>query len=150
MIARAMVDKSELARRLERAVGRGHLLAIEAKALVPHVGAISVRTVGPDEGLPDEVFDAALVGGLGSTSPRELARQLASRVRSGGSITFALPTTRTGLKGATGSLLGMLRRRKPVPFEELCEALLFAGLHTIEAAELDDASGTSVVSARVP
>ncbi|MCZ7687566.1 MAG: hypothetical protein M5U28_56040 [Sandaracinaceae bacterium] len=56
-----------------------------------------------------------------------------------------MPTTRPGLKGTAGSLIGMLRRQRPVLLEELCEALLIAGAAEITAHELGDSRGTSVV-----
>src|SRR5690606_21429807 len=91
---------------------------------------------------PSEPWSTAIVGGLGDASPLEMARALSSQVRTGGSVIFALPTARSGLRRASGMLLGVLRRKRPVLLEELCEALLIAGLHTIEAWEFDDAAGT--------
>lgn len=142
-----------MAARVARSVGRGHVLAVDAGALLGQLEAAAVHELEPPGGeaiaLPDAAFDAALVGGLGSATPLAIALALSTRVRAGGSITFALPTTRAGLKGATGSLVGLLRRRRPVLLEDLCEALLLAGLHTVEACELDDPAGTSVVTARL-
>jgi hypothetical protein len=126
----------------------GAILAIEAGSLVAELGASVVEVPAPESEpftLPAGQHDVAIVGGLGGATPLGLARALAPVVRSGGAVVFALPTTRHGLKGATGSLLGMLRRKKPVLFEELCEALLIAGLADIRARELADSSGTSIV-----
>lgn len=126
----------------------GSILAIEAGPLVRGLDA-SVRELPAPDGevleLPHGPHEAAIVGGLGAAKPLAMARALASCVRPSGIVLFALPTTRDGLKGATGSLLGMLRRKKPLPFEELCEALLIAGLTDIEARELEDSMGTSLV-----
>lgn len=135
---------AELAR-----VVRGRVIAVDAGPLLAHLEGASVREVeaGALSSLADEECDAVLVGGLGAAAPLELARALAPRLRAGGTLTFALPTTRPGLKGATGSLLGLLRRQKPVLLEDLCEALLLAGLHELDARELDGPTGTSLVTA---
>jgi len=128
---------------------RGRVIAVDAGPLVAHLEGASVREVESDAlpSLPDEQCDAVLVGGLGAAAPLELARALAPRLRGGGTLTFAVPTTRPGLKGATGSLLGLLRRQRPVLLEDLCEALLLAGLHELDARELDGAAGISLVTA---
>lgn len=135
---------SELAR-----VVRGRVIAVGAGSLLAHLEAASVREVESEalSSLEGEHCDAVLVGSLGAAGPLELARALAPRLRAGGTLTFAVPTTRPGLKGATGSLLGLLRRRRPVLLEDLCEALLLAGLHDLAAHELDGPTGTSLVTA---
>jgi hypothetical protein len=139
--------KTELGSLLGPSIG-GAVLAIDASPMVAELGA-SVRELPAPEGesfaLPSGPHDAAIVGSLGGVSALALARALTLTVRPGGVVAFALPTTRHGLKGATGSLIGMLRRRKPVLFEELCEALLVAGYREIRARELEDSSGTSIV-----
>ncbi len=143
---------SALLERVRACVGEGSLLAIDAGALAPVVLSGSVREVPAPEtepvDLPDGAFDAVLIGGLGGASPLALARAAAPRVGRGGRVVFALATTRPGLKGTAGSLLGMIRRRRPVMLEELCEALLVAGLREITADELDGSSGHSVVCGR--
>lgn len=128
---------------------RGRVIAVGAGPLLAHLEAASVREVESEalSSLEDDPCDAVLVGSLGAAAPLELARALAPRLRAGGTLTFAVPTTRPGLKGATGSLLGLLRRKKPVLLEDLCEALLVAGLHELDARELDGPTGISLVTA---
>ncbi len=144
---RGSEGKAELLSTIGPAVD-GAVLAVGAGAMVAALGA-SVRELPAPEGeafeAPEDVHDAAIVGSLGGATPLTIARALTRSVRSGGVIAFALPTTRQGLKGRAGSLIGMLRRKKPVAFEELCEALLVAGLAEIRARELSDSSGTSIV-----
>lgn len=69
---RARVSE-ELAARLGEVASRGHVIAIDAR---PHLGLLeeaTVRELGPPESdavtLPDEPWDAALIGGLGRASP---------------------------------------------------------------------------------
>ncbi len=148
---RAGESREELGALLGSSLG-GAVLAVEAGPWVAAFGA-EVRELAAPEGevpeLPEGIHDVAIVGGLGAATPLSMARALLSVVRPGGVIAFALPTTRQGLKGATGSLIGMLRRKKPVLFEELCEALLIAGLVDVRGRELSDSSGTSIVWATV-
>ena len=148
MIA-AREDASTLAELVRRSAGEGEVLAIDASGLVRHVRAAAVHDVAAPDAesivLPELRVDVALVGGLGGASALEVARAASACVRPGGRVVFALATTRPGLKGTAGSLLGMLRRRKPALLEELCEALLIAGLDDITAHEVADSSGSSVV-----
>jgi hypothetical protein len=129
----------------------GRVLAIEAEAVARALGAAAVHSVSelPSSAEALDPFDAALVAELGGVAPSSVARAVSSRVRPGGLVAFVVPTPRSGLKGAASSLLGLWRRRPPVLLEELCEALLIAGLEEVSARELDDAAGTSVVWARV-
>lgn len=146
-------DAPTLAELVRSCAGDGELLAIGAKHLVGYVEAASVREVPAPEAepvvLPPVRAEAALIGGLGGASALSLARAAAACVSPGGTVAFVLPTTRSGLKGTAGSLLGRLRGQKPVLLEELCEALLLAGLADITAHELSDSRGTSVVRASV-
>lgn len=139
--------KQELIAHVARSVA-GEVVAIDAGALVPHLSAAAVHEVESGELARVPECDAAVVGGLGGATPLEVARALSGRVRPGGSVIFAVPTTRAGIKGAAGSIVGLLRRKKPVLLEDLCESLLVAGFSTIEAFELDDPAGTSVVTAQ--
>ncbi|MFC1464380.1 MAG: hypothetical protein ACFLMY_05975 [Candidatus Brachytrichaceae bacterium NZ_4S206] len=129
----------------------GSVLAIEAGALALALGAGSVHELAapPQPGDAVPMCDVALLGALGGAAPLDVARSVVPRVRPGGVVAFVLPTPRAGLKGATSSLLAMFRRQAPVLLEELCEALLIAGLDEVSARELDDASGTSLVWGRV-
>lgn len=135
-------------------VAFGSLLAVEAGALgelparsVLHVVAaeLSQAEVG---GTP-RLHDAAVIGGFDGRALGELVRVVVRRVRPGGPVAAVLPTTRVGVKGATLSFLGLLRRRPPLPLEDLCEALLHAGLADLGARELADLAGTSIVWGRV-
>lgn len=139
---------STLAELLCACAGEGEVLAIDASDLSAHLRG-PVHAVEAPEGepivLPELRVGAALIGGLGGASPIALARAASACVRPGGRVAFAMPTTRPGLKGTAGSLIGMLRRQRPVLLEELCEALLIAGAAEITAHELGDSRGTSVV-----
>ncbi len=146
--------REDLGALLARLAGGGAVLAIDAKRLSARLDAGSVRdleSVEPDALADAGVHDTVIVGGgLGELSPLDVARQLRSRLKPRGTLVFAVPTVRAGLAGATGSLLGFLRRKRRLAFEELCEALLIAGYEEIEARELDGASGQSAVWGRAP
>jgi hypothetical protein len=132
-----------LARALAPLLGDGTVIAIEAGALKKHVPRPLIEVAAPDEGgaIACEHADVVLIGGLGNASALSIARAAAACAKL---VVFAVPTPRTGLKG----LFGKMRRQRPVLLEELCEALLLAGLHHIEARELEGASGISVVWGR--
>jgi hypothetical protein len=139
------VSSTTLAELTQRVAGKGAVLAIDASPIVKHLDAASVRELeAPSDetiALDDVHCDAAIVGGLGNATPLALARALRARIAPGGALLFALA-------GGRGAFFGMLRRRKPLPLEALCEALLIAGYESIEARELDRKA--TVVWGRVP
>lgn len=143
------MSEGGLAEVVRACAGAGEVLAIDAAGVASQLGAAVVHELEAPEGepalLPELHVGAAVIGGLGGASALSLARAARACVRPGGRVVFALPTTRPGLKGTAGSILGMLRRQKPVLLEELCEALLVAGLADITAHELSGSRGTSVV-----
>lgn len=96
-------------------------------------------------------YDAVLVAGWGKDlGALDVVRALSRCVRPDGSLVLVVATARPGWRGARGAILGALRRRAPIQFEELCEAMLRCGLRDVVARELDDARALSFVAARVP
>jgi hypothetical protein len=111
----------------------GSILAVEA----PWAHAIeNASVIESDLESAGSDHAAIVIGALRTLSPRAAALAAVERVKPGGWVAFAVPTTRPGLKGQAGSLFGKIRGKKPVMLEELCEALLHAGLTRIEAREL--------------
>jgi hypothetical protein len=147
-----------LERLLARLLGGGSVLAVGGPPLAP---SSTVRELArPQSGeeleqsletVGDAAYDAALLASWGpDLTPEELARAVRDKVRPGGVIVITAPTTRRGWRGARGALVGMIKRRKPVPLEELCEALLLARLRDVSARELDGSTALGVVWATVP
>ncbi len=71
-------------------------------------------------------------------------------VRPGGTVAFVVPIALVGWRGARGAVLGLIRRQRPVPLEEICAALLLGRLVDIRARALEGATGHSIVWATVP
>lgn len=146
---------------LERLLEGGSLLAIGAESLLPLGASRTVRELPrPDSGVEleqslesvgDAAYDAALVASWGpDLSADGLCRAVREKVRPGGVVVITAPTQRSGWRGARGALIGLIKRRKPVPLEELCEALLLARLRDVAAEELEGPSALGVVWASVP
>ena len=100
---------------------------------------------------PPDGHDSALICGWGRELELPGAVDLLRRsVRPGGIVAFVAPVAQIGWRGARGAVLGLLRRQRPVPLEELCSALLLGHLVDIRARPLEGASGYSAVWATVP
>jgi hypothetical protein len=138
----------ELTRRFAEASG-GRVLAVNAASWSSALAAAQVHLLEVGEPDAEELtFDAALIAGLSGGVLLDVIRAAAARVRPGGVVVLALPTERPRASGPR-QLFGLLGRREGLSFEALCEAVLVAGLDEIEARELHDRAGTSVVSGRV-
>lgn len=150
-----------LERLLERLLAGGSVLAVGSPPSSPLGPSRTVRELPrPEsageleqslEAVGDAAYDAALLASWGpELSAEGLARAVRDKVRPGGIIVITAPTTRRGWRGARGALVGMIKRRKPVPLEELCEALLLAHLREVAARELEGSTALGVVWASVP
>src|SRR5690606_38925955 len=118
--------------------GADAVLSVHAERWSAALPSGSVRAVSADElsAPATPAYAGALVAELDARGPRALVEAAAARVRPGGVIAIAAPTERAGLEGMRGRVLGVLRRRRPVPLEDLCEAMLLAGLVDVRAKEL--------------
>lgn len=97
---------------------------------------------GSLQAIEDASYDGALAvrWGQGIELP-VLVTALARKVRPGGKVALARATSWSGVRGAVSRLLG----RATPSLEDLCEALLLAGLLDIRAKEHTDRRGVSVV-----
>lgn len=113
------------------------------------VGLDALLRSGSDPGEaaePRERFHAAILTSWGAdVSPEALVQAVRPLLREGATLLFTTPTVRDGIRGARGALLGLMRRRRPVLLEDLCEALLLAGIDDIRVRELPGAAGDSLV-----
>lgn len=101
------------------------------------------------EGRARTLHDAAILGPVAGDLdvPLRAARE---RVRAGGVLAIVTPIERKGLRGATGRILSTFdARRRPRPLEEVCAALLAAGVSPVKVAHLRGARGEAVVHGTV-
>ena len=132
--------------------GAEAVLSIHAEKWSAALPSGAVRAVSADElsAPAAATYAGALVAEIDERGPRALVEGAAAPVRPGGVVAIAAPPPRAGLEGVRDRVLGVLRRRRPIPLEELCEAMLLAGLVDVRAKELESAAGLSLVWARVP
>ncbi|HJL20221.1 MAG TPA: hypothetical protein RMH99_31430 [Sandaracinaceae bacterium LLY-WYZ-13_1] len=141
---------------LSRVVSAGSVLAVGAEQLPTPGEPSRTRALdAPDDAaaldaalgsLSDDAFDAALAAGWGKDlTPRAVVAGLRRTLRPGAPLVLVAPAPRAGWT----AVVRMLRRRRAVPREALCEALLLEGLVDVRARRPEDAAVT-VAWARLP
>jgi len=119
-------------------------------------GAVAVpapRSAGELRGAiaADAPFDGAVIAGWDKDVDLvALVDAVRRAVEVGGRVAFVAPVTQRGWRRARSSVIGMLRRQRPIPLEDLCGALLRGRLVDVRARPLEGAVGHAIVWAVVP